>query len=296
MLGVLNQLITLLLFNKATRMQASRMVSISSLKRSFHRLHSVTLPTSNGSEIAKPIVVLLKGKARLFQDGNPLVYGGAIKQILFGKAVVPAESLQPGTEVHVADHMLNPIGKGIYNPFSTYRVRMMARSFEPEFNFDLDQLLKHRIQQAINLRRAIALPQEGYNTAYRLINGEGDRISGLIVDVFDDTVVIQSSALWVEHHRFIVQSSLESILHNNESINFKKYKFIWRQAPSRLNQDGYASYAQLVGQPLIDSMLNNVHVLENGVKYLLTDDGQKTGMFHLFQQIEKEFMFNRFLL
>lgn len=30
------------------------------------------------------------------------------------------------------------------------------------------------------------------------VNGEGDRLSGLVIDVYGNVVVVQSSALWVE--------------------------------------------------------------------------------------------------
>jgi 23S rRNA G2069 N7-methylase RlmK/C1962 C5-methylase RlmI len=40
-----------------------------------------------------------------------------------------------------------------------------------------------RVRAAGALRRRLALPQPGVTTAYRLINSEGDRLSGLVADV-----------------------------------------------------------------------------------------------------------------
>lgn len=47
------------------------------------------------------------------------MYGGAIKEL--------KGNPQAGSQVTVADHMGNEIGKGIFNPNSTYRVRMFTR-------------------------------------------------------------------------------------------------------------------------------------------------------------------------
>ena len=51
-----------------------------------------------------PCVTLLKGKARLFQEGNPLIYGGAVKDV--------SGNPDDGDFVCVRDHMGNMIGKG----------------------------------------------------------------------------------------------------------------------------------------------------------------------------------------
>ena len=58
-------------------------------------------------------------------------------------------------------------------------------------------LNRTRIETAISLREALLLPSKS-TSVYRLINGEGDRLGGLIVDVIGNLVVVQSSAVWVE--------------------------------------------------------------------------------------------------
>ncbi len=103
-------------------------------------------------------IVLERGKARVFQDGNPIIYSGAVKEI--------KGNPNPGDECLVTDHMNNLIGRGVFNPFSQYRVRMLARNYESVFKLPLESLLKHRLQEAINLRKAILLPSES-TTVYR---------------------------------------------------------------------------------------------------------------------------------
>jgi hypothetical protein len=63
------------------------------------------------------VVVLAPGKARLFYEGNPVVFGGAVGAV-FGE---PA----PGDKVTVTDHRGKEVGWGVYNPDSMYRVRML---------------------------------------------------------------------------------------------------------------------------------------------------------------------------
>ena len=60
------------------------------------------------------------------------------------------------------------------------------------------RLVQARLEAAAALRRRLGLGGAHSPTnAYRLVNGEGDGLSGLLVDVYNDTAVIQASAAWV---------------------------------------------------------------------------------------------------
>ena len=60
------------------------------------------------------------------------------------------------------------------------------------------RLVQYRIEAAADLRRLLGLGlPDGPTNAYRLVNGEGDGLSGLLVDVYNDTAVIYASAAWV---------------------------------------------------------------------------------------------------
>jgi hypothetical protein len=64
-----------------------------------------------------PVAVLKQGKARLFESGSPMVYGGAVDFVI-GRPPPVA-----GDVVVVADHTLRPIAWGVFNPHSMFRVR-----------------------------------------------------------------------------------------------------------------------------------------------------------------------------
>ena len=74
--------------------------------------------------------------------------------------------------------------RGLYNPDSKIRVRILTFHEEPI----TPAFWRERIAQAVRLRTRIA-PE---TTAYRLIYGEADRLPGLIVDRYDDVLVMQT--------------------------------------------------------------------------------------------------------
>ncbi|GAB4820139.1 hypothetical protein N2152v2_007185 [Parachlorella kessleri] len=152
--------------------------------------------TSSSTPSGPPRVVLKGGKAKLFSEfQSPTVYGGAVDR------VVGRPAPKTGDVVLVCDGAETPIGWGIYNPNSMFRVRLMQLADEVDEaelqQPDFEQLLHKRLQQAVLLRQRLGLPSEQTNV-YRLCNSEGDRLSGLIVDVLADHMVVASSAAWAE--------------------------------------------------------------------------------------------------
>ncbi|PNH09374.1 hypothetical protein TSOC_004016 [Tetrabaena socialis] len=111
-----------------------------------------------------PIVVLKKDKARLFSYGNPMVYGGAVDCVI-GR---PPPGI--GDVVVLADHSRRPLGWGVFNPHSMFRVRLLQMQPETDASpeaaaarLDLPALLKLRVGQAVALRAAMGLPSSRTN-------------------------------------------------------------------------------------------------------------------------------------
>ena len=174
-------------------------------------------------------VVLVPGKARLFKNGNPLVYGGAVAEV--------HGDPQDGDVVDVVDHNLNFIGWGTYNSQSMYRVRLLCSAYDSKeicMKRDLSFLINTRVEQAIATRKACNLPNQETNI-FRLIHGEGDRLSGLVVDVYNDIVVVSSSSLWCELNKDMILETLNRKL----KLEFKIKEIVWRKSENRLLQDGY---------------------------------------------------------
>ncbi|KAF8783794.1 hypothetical protein HU200_000232 [Digitaria exilis] len=100
---------------------------------------------------------------------------------------------------------------------------------DPACALNMERLLEARISSAVDLRRRLGLPSADTN-AYRLINSEGDRLSGLIVDIFADVAVIASSAAWVEKYREEIQFFVSKL----NGINHIK----WRPSEDILKEEG----------------------------------------------------------
>jgi 23S rRNA G2069 N7-methylase RlmK/C1962 C5-methylase RlmI len=217
-------------------------------------------------------VITVEGKARLFKDGNPLVYGNAVHS---------SSAVAAGEEVVVKDHHKNDIGRGFFNPHSMYRVRLIATKDDKDFDKPMSEIIKARITQALALRGALNLPR-GDTDVYRLVNGEGDQLSGLMVDVLGSTVVIQSSAVWVELNRGIVEAAVRG------APELAGKEVLWRRADSRLTQDGWdllepkktlTQDGFLEPAAALDAPSMST-VTENGIKYALcAETDQKTGFY-----------------
>ncbi|TVU32782.1 hypothetical protein EJB05_24538, partial [Eragrostis curvula] len=218
---------------------------------------------SERKDLAK--VVLKKGKTQIFRDGSPMVYSGAVDRII-GRP--PPKS---GDVVLVADGTEKPIGWGLYNSVSMFCVRLMQLEEEarrdPTCALNMERLLEARILSAVNLRRSLGLPSANTN-AYRLINSEGDRLSGLIVDIFADAAVIASSAAWVEKYRQEIQFLVSKV----DGVNHIK----WRSSADILKEEGLD-----IPEPKepASSSCSTVKVMENGIMYLVSLEGQKTGFY-----------------
>ncbi|KAI3866276.1 hypothetical protein MKW92_021547 [Papaver armeniacum] len=232
------------------------------------------IATNHKPGIAK--VVLKKGKTQLFRDGSPMVYSGAVDRII-GRP--PPKT---GDIVLVADGTEKPIGWGLYNSVSMFCVRLMQLEDEaardPSSALDMGRLLETRIRAAIDLRKALGLPS-AHTNAYRLVNSEGDRLSGLIVDVFGELAVVASSAAWVEKYR----QEIESYISRINEIKYIK----WRPSADILKEEGLE--LTNLGDSTASPSLQTVKVMENGISYSISLEGQKTG-FYADQRENRKFL------
>ena len=124
-------------------------------------------------------------------------------------------------------------------------------------------VITDRIEQAYRYRQSILPPQ---TNCYRLINGEGDELSGIIVDIYDSTAVLRIYAnCWLRYLDIIVDtlSKLPNITR------------VYRKLGVR-NVDNAKGGETLFGTELPDHLL----VEEHGIRFLVRPDvGQKTGLF-----------------
>ncbi len=208
-----------------------------------------------------PILKLKQQRSKPFWQGESLVFSGALDT----KQKEPTDIQL----VLVAEHTGAVLGCGFYNPHSSYRVRLIEHGKAPLS--DLSEILKKRFQAAIDFRKSIGLPsdQESNQTnAYRLVNSEGDSLSGLTIDVFGNHLVLAVTAAWVMKSQEIIESILKEL--------FPDFSIHWRPNVSALKQDGWVFESSAIPE----NNSNLVSILENGLAYQVDiTRGQKTGFY-----------------
>src|SRR5262245_20700246 len=145
---------------------------------------------------ALPTVLLKPGEADRIVAGHPWIYHGEVLRLTH-----PATD---GELVQVKDHRQRLLGVGFYNSKSKINVRMLA-SERVEIDSDF---FAQRIQAALAVRRR-HLPDAA---SFRVVNAESDFLSGLIVDKYEDALVVQISSLGMDQRKALIVDALKSVL------------------------------------------------------------------------------------
>lgn len=206
--------------------------------------------------MAETRIFIKKGRARPFWFGNPVVFSGAIERI-DGEPKSMAW-------VDVLDTEGRLIGQGFYNPHSEYRVRILRFSHWQECSNDPVGVIEWSIAKAYAMRKGLGLPSEDTN-CYRLINSEGDYLSGLTIDIYKDVAVIYGSALWVHEFKDMLETILKRVVKDVSHIIYTFSKRI----------------ALLEGLEYVEKTnVKETDVRENGVRFIVScGSGQKTGFY-----------------
>ena len=142
-----------------------------------------------------PTVLLKPGEADRIVAGHPWVYHGSILRV----TQPPAD----GALVQVKDHRQRLLGTGFFNSKSKINVRVLA----PERVEINERFFEERIRAALTVR----LKHLPGATSFRVVNAESDFLSGLIVDKYEDVLVIQISALGMEQRKAMIVAALQKI-------------------------------------------------------------------------------------
>jgi len=149
-------------------------------------------------------IVLAKGRATPTRVGHPWLFSGGIAHALPPTGLPPHGEVPIGLPCGVFDAKGTFHGLGYYNKESQIAVRMIgggSGSAAPGRLPDAPRWLPHALADAVSLRSDLGLPQEGV-TAWRMVNGEGDGLPGLVIDrMADGAVVLVSTAgamRWLE--------------------------------------------------------------------------------------------------
>ena len=183
---------------------------------------------------------------------------------IFPKAILRQTAVVTGELAAVFGEKGEPLGVGIYNEHSLYRVRMLALDFESVDKTSIASLVSYRLNQAVLLRQNVNLPSESTN-AFRMFNSEGDGLSGLTIDYFDKVCVASSSAYWVEAHKDTICQCIREAM--------PSVQLLWLPQVKSLAQDGWLDVKA-------EDITGTQQISEAGILYQVDfSNTQKTGLF-----------------
>ncbi|HRZ36075.1 MAG TPA: class I SAM-dependent rRNA methyltransferase [Candidatus Paceibacterota bacterium] len=140
--------------------------------------------------------LLRPGEADRVLAGHPWIYAGSILR-LTGPAA-------DGDVVQIKDHRQRFLGIGLFNSKSKIHIRWLA----PDRVAINRAFFEQRLRDALAVRRR-HMPDA---TSYRVVNAESDFLSGLIVDKYEESLVLQVSSLGMDRRKADIVAALEAVL------------------------------------------------------------------------------------
>ena len=203
------------------------------------------------------IVTLKKGEGRTIKAGGAWIFDNEIDTI--------TGRFKNGEVVTVHDFDGYPMGKGFINQNSKIRVRMMTRKADQEID---DAFLKMRVKNAWEYRKTTV-----DTSSCRIIFGEADFLPGLVIDKYEDVLVVECLALGMEQFKVKIVEDLKELLAEDGILIRGVYE---RSDANERVKEGLSKIKGFIG----DEFDTNVEIVENGVHYMVdVVNGQKTGFF-----------------
>lgn len=204
------------------------------------------------------IVTLKKGEGRTIKAGGAWIFDNEIDTIV--------GTFTNGDVVTVHDFDGYPMGKGFINQNSKIRIRMLTRHVDQEIN---ENFLRMRVKNAWEYRKTTV-----DTSSCRVIFGEADFLPGLVVDKYEDVLVVECLALGMEQFKETIVSLLLKGVLKEDGISIRGvYE---RSDANERRKEGLPKVKGFIGE----TFDTEVEITENGVHYLVdVVNGQKTGFF-----------------
>lgn len=207
--------------------------------------------------ISEAKVKLIKGKGRSLKAGGAWVYDNEIASV--------EGSYENGDIVEVHDFDDYFMGWGFINDNSKIRIRLLSRWRE---DVPTKELIERRVRAAWEYRKSVI-----DTSACRLIFGEADFLPGIVVDKFDDVLVVESLALGIDRLKPEILEALRMVL-LEDGI---KIRGIYERSEAKVRlKEGMKPFKGFIGEPFD----TDVEIEENGLRFIVdVAEGQKTGYF-----------------
>jgi len=200
-------------------------------------------------------VFVKSGKEASIARFHPWVFSGALQSV--------PEEVADGEVVEVCRHDGRVLGVGHFHR-GNIAVRLLAFGAA---DVQSPAFWEQKLRDARALRRALRLLE---GDGYRWVHGEGDGLSGLIVDVYGQTAVIQCHSIGMHRQRLQIAQALLRVGAPSVKAVFDKSADTLPENYARQVKNGY-----LTGEGG-----HSCIVAENGVRFRVDwEGGQKTGFF-----------------
>jgi len=196
-------------------------------------------------------LTLKRGKERVVTNRHPWIFAGAIG----------AEGGPPEAAIgDLFDVNGVRLASGFYSPRSEIRLRALT------FGQDelTAELIAQRIDAAIARRRRLLGPN---TNAIRMINADGDDLSGLVIDLYNDVVVAEIANAGIERLKPMILDTIRRALN-------PRLIYLSNDMPAR-RLEQLATEPEAIGEGTPATT-----ILENGLRFEVDPaSGQKTGFF-----------------
>ena len=205
----------------------------------------------------KAIVALKKGEGRTLRAGGLWVYDNEIESI--------TGTVENGELVLVKDCNGYPLGIGFINRNSKITIRLLTRNKDAVID---KEFFRKRVKDAWEYRKKTV-----DTSSCRVIFGEADYFPGMVIDKFEDVLVVQSLALGIDRYKLLILELLKEEM-AADGIDIRG---IYERSDAKVReQEGMKREKGFLSEPFD----TKVQIVENGVKYIVdVEDGQKTGFF-----------------
>jgi 23S rRNA (cytosine1962-C5)-methyltransferase len=206
--------------------------------------------------LTQPSLQLNRGAEKRIRAGHHWIYNNEVDN-----SKTPLKACEPGSIVNVIDCHGKALGSFMVNPHALICARLISRQANRTLS---SSLIKNRLKQALALREMCF-----DNPCYRWVYGDSDGLSGLVVDRFFDTLVVQVSTAGMEQQLDVIVENLQRLV--------QPTGILLKNDGKMRSVEGLNSYVKTA----FGEIPEQVALIENGVRFetpLMT--GQKTGWFY----------------
>ena len=200
-----------------------------------------------------PVIRLKPGREKSVHRRHPWVFSGAVES--------EVDANQPGQTVRVESSAGKFLGFAAWSPKSQIRLRFW--SFKEQDQID-ENFIHARLQKALSDRSSSDLA----SNAKRLVHGEADGLPGLIVDQYNQILVLQILSVGMEYWREILIQQL---------IDLTGLECVFERSDAEVRRlEGLERQCGAI----LGELSPNCSIEEHGLEYYIdVENGQKTGFY-----------------